>query len=259
MPQPSTQLMNRIILFILLISLISSCRTQKDVLYFQNLDQVINESPEIYEDPKIQTGDALSINVNTFNPLLAEPFNLGSGVGASSTQNLDEKSPLVYVVSGNGEIEMPMLGSVKVAGKTRQELSAYLEGKISTYVNDPIVNVRFINFRVSMLGEFNRPGVIQSNSDKLSIMEAIANAGDMNLYGIRDSVMIIRTVDGVRQKTFLNLMDANSINSDYYYLRQNDIVYAMPTKAKALEFNSQPIRDGITIIGFFLTLYAIFK
>lgn len=252
--------MNKIIAILLFLFLLFSCRTQKDVLYFQNLAQVINETPEIYEDPKIQTGDALSINVNTFNPLLAEPFNLGSGQGSTTTQNLSEKSPLVYVVSSNGFIEMPMLGPVEVKGKTRQELSAYLADKISFYVEDPIVNVRYINFRVTMLGEFNQPGtVVESSSEKLNIMEAIAKAGDMNLYAIRDSVMIIRTVDGIRTQDFINFKDANLINSEYFYLRQNDIVYAMPTKSKALEFNTAPIRDGITIIGFFLTLYAIFK
>ncbi len=257
MPQPSTQLMNRFILFILLISLISSCRTQKDVWYFQNLDQVINETPEIYEDPKIQTGDALSINVNTFNPKLAEPFNLGTITNAS--QGVSENSPVAYVVSSNGEIDMPMLGSIKVIGKTRQELSVFLQDKISQYVKDPIVNVRFLNFRVTMLGEFNNPGVVQSTSEKLNLMEAIARSGDMNLYAIRDSVMIIRTVDGIRQKKFINLLDANTINSEYYYLRQNDIVYAMPTKSKAIEFNSRPIRDGLTVLGFVLTIYALFK
>lgn len=249
--------MNRFILFILLISLISSCRTQKDVWYFQNLDQVINETPEIYEDPKIQTGDALSINVNTFNPELSQPFNLGTST--NTTQGVSENSPAAYVVSSNGEIDMPMLGSIKVIGMTRQELSVFLQDKISHYVKDPIVNVRFLNFRVTMLGEFNSPGVVQSTSEKLNLMEAIARSGDMNLYAIRDSVMIIRTVDGIRQKKFVNLLDANTINSEYYYLRQNDIVYAMPTKSKAIEFNSRPIRDGLTVLGFVLTIYALFK
>ncbi|MDG4949862.1 polysaccharide biosynthesis/export family protein [Weeksellaceae bacterium KMM 9724] len=249
--------MNRIILLLLLISLVSSCRTQKDIWYFQNIDQVINETAEIYEDPKIQTGDALSIVVSTFNPKLAEPFNLGGGV--NNTRSISEDSPAAYVVSSDGNIEMPMLGSIQAAGKTRQELAILLEEKIKTYVNDPIVNVRYINFRVSMLGEFNRPGVVESKSEKLSIMEAIAKSGDMSLYAIRDSVMIIRTTDGIREHKFVNLLDANLINSEYYYLRQNDILYAMPTKSKAIEFNSRPIRDGLTVLGFVLTIYALFK
>lgn len=249
--------MNKIVILLLIFTFLFSCRTHKDVVYFQNLDQVINETREVYADPTIQTGDALSINVSTFNPLLAEPFNLGTATNQS--QGISENSPLAYVVSSNGEIDMPMLGSVKVVGKTRQELSAYLEEKISFYVDDPIVNVRYVNFRVTMLGEFNSPGVVQSPSEKLTLMEAIAGSGDMNLYAIRDSVMIIRTVDGVRQKEFVNLLDANSINSDYFYLRQNDIVYAMPTKSKATEFNSRPLRDVLTVLGFFLTIFALFK
>lgn len=252
--------MNKLILLILFIFLISSCRTQKDVLYFQNLAQVIQQSDEIYDDPKIQTGDALSILVSTYNPELAEPFNLKPPVGSGSSGGAtSELSPLAYVVNSDGEIEMPALGTIHVAGRTRKELAAYLREEISFYVTDPIVNIKFLNFRVSMLGEFNRPGIVQSTSEKLSIMEAIANAGDMSFYGIRDSVMIIRTTDGVRNHTFVNLLDANTINSEYFYLRQNDIVYAMPTKSRSMEFNTRPIRDGLTILGFVLTIYALFK
>ena len=250
--------MNRIIFLILIISLASSCRTQKDVLYFQNLGQVINNSPEVYEEPKIQTGDALSIIVSTFNKELAEPFNLSVSGGGNTTAT-NSKSPTAYIVSQDGYVQIPTLGRVKVEGKTRQELATYLEGKISIYVENPIVNVRFLNYRVTMLGEFSSPGVIEAESDKFSIMEAIAQAGDMTLYSIRDSVMLIRTEEGVRTHTFINLKDANLINSPYFYLKQNDIVYAMPTKSKAIEFNSRPIRDGLTVLGFFLTIYALFK
>lgn len=252
--------MNKLILLLLFVFLFSSCRTHKDVLYFQNLSQVIQQTDEVYEDSKIQTGDALSITVSAFNPILAEPFNIippaGAGTSGGATSEL---SPIAYVVNSDGEIEMPVLGTMEIAGRTRKELAEYLRKEISFYFDDPIVNIKFLNFRVSMLGEFNRPGVVQSASEKLSIMEAISNAGDMSLYGIRDSVMIIRTVDGVREHTYLNLLDANSINSEYFYLRQNDIVYAMPTKSRSMEFNSRPIRDGLTILGFVLTIYALFK
>ena len=252
--------MNKLILLLLFVFLFSSCRTHKDVLYFQNLSQVIQQTDEVYDDPKIQTGDALIITVTTFNTVLAQPFNItppaGSGSSGGATSEL---SPIAYVVNSDGEIEMPVLGTMEIAGRTRKELAEYLRKELSFYVEDPIVNIKFLNFRVSMLGEFNRPGVVQSTSEKLSIMEAISYAGDMSLYGIRDSVMIIRTIDGVREHTYLNLLDANSINSEYFYLRQNDIVYAMPTKSRSMEFNSRPIRDGLTILGFVLTIYALFK
>lgn len=250
--------MNKFIILLLLSVIITSCRTQKDLLYFQNVNDVINNTPELYTDPGIQTGDALTIIVSAFNPELANPFNLTPPQGSKSNQQ-DAKNPLAYVVSSNGEIDMPMLGTIKVTGKTRQELASYLEGKISEYIDNPIVNVRYLNYRITMLGEFNKPGIVTSDSEKINIMEAIAKSGDMTTYAIRDSVMLIRTVDGVRAKEFINLQDANIINSDYYYLRQNDVVYAMPAKIKGLELNSKPIRDVITVLGFVLTLYAIFK
>lgn len=253
--------MKRILPVLLLFVVISSCRTQKDVLYFKNIDQVINESEEVYSDPVIQTGDALSIIVSAFDETLARPFNLsrplgmtGSGAGAEGAKN-----PTNYVVSSNGKIEMPMLGSISVLGKTRQELSEILEEKISEYIQNPIVNVRFMNYRVTMLGEFNTPGVVNSDTEKLSIIEAIANSGDMSYYAIRDSVMIIRTVDGIRTQAFVNLQDANLINSEYFYLKQNDIVYALPTKSKALDINTSPLTAALTVLGFATAIIALFR
>lgn len=254
-----TRFMKKSFALVFILLLISSCRMQKDVLYFQNIDQIINETPETYEDPDIQTGDALTITVSAFNAELAAPFNLQTGRNTSISTSFSAKSPSVYVVSQNGEIEMPMLGSIKVTGKTRQELGAFLEDKISEYLENPIVNVRFVNYRVTLLGEFNRPGVVNSDTEKLSIIEAIAKAGDMNLYAIRDSVMLIRTVDDVRTHTFVNLKDANTFNTEYFYLKQNDIVYAMPNKSKALEINTRPLTAALTILGFATAIIALFK
>ena len=252
--------MNKLLFVVLIIFLITSCRTQKDVLYFKNINEVIGETPEVYEDPDIQTGDAITIVVTAFDPDLAAPFNLQSSRGTGgSGQGFDPKSPTVYVVSSNGEIDMPMLGRVNVTGMTRQELSAYLEDRISEYLENPIVNVRFVNYRVTMLGEFNRPGIIESDTEKFNILEAIANAGDMSYYAIRDSVMFIRTVDGVRTQTFVNLQDANLINSEYFYLKQNDIIYALPTKSKALEINTSPLTAALTVLGFATAIIALFR
>ena len=253
--------MKKILTVLIIFATITSCRMQKDVLYFTNLSSVINQSEEIYEDPRIQTGDALSIVVSAFDENLARPFNLsrpagmtGGGGAGGGAQN-----PMNYVVASNGEIEMPMLGSIQVLGKTRQELATELESKISEYLENPIVNVRFMNYRVTMLGEFNSPGVVNSDMEKLSIVEAIANAGDMSLFAIRDSVMVIRTVDGVRTHAFIDLQDANTINSEYFYLKQNDIVYAMPTKSKALDINTAPLTAALTVLGFATAIIALFR
>src|SRR5690606_22861465 len=119
--------MNKLILLLLFVFLFSSCRTHKDVLYFQNLSQVIQQTDEVYDDPKIQTGDALSITVTTFNPVLSLPFNntppAGSGSSGGATSEL---SPIAYVVNSDGEIEMPVLGTMEIAGRTRKELAEYL-------------------------------------------------------------------------------------------------------------------------------------
>lgn len=248
--------MNRILLVVLMTIFITSCRTQKDVLYFQNINEVINDSsPEIYKDPTIQTGDALSINVSSLDPKLAMPFNLNSSQSSSSSNRGINN----YIVDSEGYIIFPMIGKILVKGKTRNELSSYLSEKISKWVTDPIVNIRIDNFRVIMLGEVGSPGVIKSDSEKLSIVEAIAMSGDLTLNSIRDSVMLIRTVDNVRTKKYINLKDAQTINSPDYYLKQNDIVYVMPTKSKTYDFNAKPLQSILTVLGFALTIYALFK
>lgn len=245
------------ILIILFSSFIFSCRTQKDVLYLQNINN-IDISNENFESPDIQTGDVLSILVSAYDEALAKPFNMGIGL-AMNNGNTSELNPNSYLVDSEGNIEYPMLGSIHVAGKNRKELATELKNKIANYIKDPMVNIRILNFKVTMLGEFGSQGIVNSNSEKLNIFEAIANAGGMTYYAIRDSVLLIRTEDGKRMHTFVNLHDARLMNSDYYYLKQNDILYALPTKSRATEFNTRPITATLTLIGFITAIITLFR
>ena len=251
--------MNRFLFVAIILIFITSCRTQQDVLYIKNInDFVIGQ--DVYESPKIQSGDVLTIVVSAFDEEIASPFNLG---GATSNAMLRggnaDMSPTSYLVTSEGLIDYPMLGKIEAAGKSRQELSDELTKKISEYIDNPIVNIRILNFRVTMLGEVNQPGIIESPSEKLNIFEAIARAGDLSYYAIRDSVLLIRTLEGERKHEFVNLQDAEIMNSEYYYLRQNDIVYVLPTKSKAMELNTEPLTATLTVIGFITAMIALFK
>ncbi len=244
-----------LLLGMVLVTSITSCRKQKDVLYFQNIQNVIDSTREFYSSSTIQTGDLLSIIVSSMDDELSQPYNLSTPQGGGSNNSPVAK----YLVDSDGMIDYPGLERIKVAGLTRQELSDQLKQRISKFLVNPIVNVRIVNYRVTMVGEVNQPGVIETENEKLSILEAIALAGDMTYYAIRDSVMLVRTVDGVRTQHTVNLLDANLINSPYYYLKQNDLIYVRPTWSKSWEFNTKPFTAIITIIGLVVTLIALFR
>lgn len=250
--------MRKFILLLIITISISSCRTQKDVVYFPNINDV-NISEVEYESPKIQSGDVMAIIVSGFDETLTSPYNLGGSNSTNINPQSAELSPTSYLVDSEGYIDFPQLGKINVAGKTRAELSDELEKLISKYIDNPIVNIRILNYRVTMLGEFKSPGIVSSSSDKINILEAIARSGDMSLYAIRDSVLVIRTVNNTRTHKYINLQDADLMNSEYFYLKPNDIIYALPTKSKAFELNTSPISSVLTAVGLIAALLAFFK
>ncbi len=142
-----------------------------------------------------------------------------------------------YLVDNEGFINYPMVGKVKVSGLTKRECEKVILEKIRPYLADdtnPVVTVQMSSYSVSVLGEVNRPGSFQVAREKISILEALAQAGDLTIYGVRDRVKLIREdATGKKEVHELNLMDANIINSPYYYLQQNDVVYVEPNKVKA--------------------------
>ena len=202
-----------------------------------------------YSDPIVQPGDILQILVTSNNVEAMEavkPFNkatywggegMSSIVGnATQTASNNEGSIYYYLVDDAGNIEFPMLGKVHVDGLKTGEISDLIASKIyPKYVTaKPGVEVRFRNFKVYALGEFNKPGVISSANGKMNILEAVAQAGDLTIFGVRKNVMVIRTnADGSRKVFRLDLTDKNLLLSPGYNLQQNDVIYVQPNKAKA--------------------------
>ncbi len=217
----------------------SSCSSTKNVAYIQNSDSVSLAQSKFLYDARIMPKDQLNITVSASNAEAAMPFNMtiptAYSVGQQSTYTTGMLQ--LYLVDNEGMISFPIIGRIKVGGLTKSEAEKMIEEKIRPYMaetENPIVTVRMSSYSISVLGEVTRPGSYQVAREKINILEALAQAGDLTIYGVRDKVKLIREdATGKKEIHTLNLNDANIINSPYYYLQQNDIVYVEPNKVKA--------------------------
>ncbi len=213
------------------ICLTTGCTSSKQVAYFQNIDTVSLAASKHLYDAKIMPKDMLTITVSTIEPEASTPFHLISMGGNQSLGNQD------YLVDNSGAINFPVVGKIHVAGLTKEECQDLIRSKVLPYMaktENPIVTVRMSSYRVTVIGEVNSPGVIPVTTEKISIIEALAQAGDLSIYGKRDNILLIREDNsGEKHIQRLNLNDAHLINSPYYYLQQNDVIYVQPNKVKA--------------------------
>jgi Periplasmic protein involved in polysaccharide export len=182
--------------------------------------------------PKIQVSDILTIVVTAADPKVTAPFNPASMLETSMNQSVDLAFRPTYTVDSEGNITLPMLGKVKVAGLTRIEAMEKLRVELSQYIKDPGVNMNFNNFRVSVLGEVSRPGSFTLPSERVTVLEALSLAGDLTIRGVRQNVLLIREVDGQKTMHRLDLTSQSTMNSPYYYLAQNDVIYVEPNRAQ---------------------------
>lgn len=222
--------------------LLGACASSKKVAYIQN-SELMNAVQSAYlYDARIMPKDVLTITVNTLNPEASTPFNLvvspALNINSTSGSQLGSSRALqTYLVGNDGTINFPMLGSLKVGGLTKAECENLIHDGILPFMNaneNPLVTVRMANYKISVLGEVARPGMFNVSNEKINIFEALAQAGDLTIYGVRDKVKLIReSREGIKEIHTLDLKDANIINSPYYYLQQNDIVYVEPNKVKA--------------------------
>ena len=208
-----------------MILLLGSCRTSKQIPYFQNADSISFAASRGLYDARIMPKDLLTITVHTTNPEVSQPFNLTVSRSVS------------YLVDNNGDINFPVVGKIHVVGLTKTECQDLIESKVAPYLaktEKPVVTVTMASYRVTVIGEVGSPRVIPVSTEKMSIIEALASAGDLSIYGKRENVMLIRE-DATGQKSVhrINLTDANLINSPYYYLQQNDVLYIEPNSVKA--------------------------
>ena len=248
--------------FLMAIVLLSSCTAQKKVLYLQDVKQDTILQIQKEQEIKIQPNDLLSIIVNSRDPELVSIFNLpevrlsaGQGTSAASSQIQG------HLVDADGDINFPILGRIYVGGLTRDEVADEIEKLLKSggYVNDAVVLVKFLNFKISVIGEVNHPGTYNVSSDRITLFEALSLAGDLTIYGKRDRVMVIREVNGNRQIVYNDLRSKSVFDSPAYYLQQNDMVYVEPNKYRAGQTNiNQNNSVGLWIsVASFLTTIAV--
>jgi polysaccharide export outer membrane protein len=252
--------LKKIILF-LFVLLLFSCASRKDNVYYQNIDSLpVAEKQNSYEI-KIQPDDLLSIIVSADDPETAIPFNLSS-VSVPSATNLKvlrgQETMQSYLVDASGTIDFPVLGKLKVGGLSRTEVLQLLEAQIAKYIKKPIINLRLMNFKISLQGEVTLPGTYTVNSDRVTLIEAISMAKDLTIYGKRNNILIIREIGGVKSYNRVDITKADFINSPFYYLAQNDVVYVEPNKTRingaAVGANTGVI---ISITSLFITLITL--
>ncbi|WP_276166296.1 polysaccharide biosynthesis/export family protein [Zobellia alginiliquefaciens] len=238
--------------FLLIISvvLLSSCATRQEVVYFQNTGDFETLVDKNSFTPKFKIDDLVSIYVSTLDSEASAPFNLfrGGSEGGIRPEQVD------YLIDKEGEIDFPVIGKVKIAGLSGEEVRVLLRNKLSDYLKDPIINIRLRNFSVSVLGEVNRPGTYPVDGERITILEALGLASDMTIKGMRENVMVIRDFDGTKVYTRIDLTKKEALSSPVYYLTQNDVVYVEPNKSaiNASSFDSR-VTVAISIASLLIT------
>lgn len=210
-----------------------SCVSGKKITYYQDMAALEQEADAAKKSLQIKPNDLLTISVAAENMESVLPFNLPViAVTDNGTSVTGARQLQTYLVNSEGNIEFPVLGTVHVGDLTRSEVSDLLQEKIAPYVQNPIVNVRIANFTVTVLGEVANPGTFPVADEYISLNQALGLAGDLTIYGKRENVLVIREGREGKTYTYLDLTDSETLNSPYYYLQQNDVVYVEPNNAQ---------------------------
>ncbi|WP_316801200.1 polysaccharide biosynthesis/export family protein [Pedobacter frigidisoli] len=252
-------------LFIL--ALTSSCVSNKKIAYFQDI-QAINqaklENATTFTEPVIQPDDLLSINIFTLTPQTGAVINQAAStptLGGNTNNSLSTQNT-GFLVDKNGEIELSLIGKIKVSGLTTYQARELIRDKAAEVYKQPNVQLRFANFKVSVLGEVNSPSAYTLPNEKVSILDALSLAGDLTIYGKRENVLIVRDNDGKKEFARLNLNSSEIFNSPFYYLKQNDVIYVEPNKARVSANNAAQVQTiGIvtSIVSVLIVAITAFK
>ena len=244
---------------LLFLIFLSSCASRKDLVYFQDepINGQINSAPKqlVYKPD-----DILSINVSAADPIAAKPFNLAVVSEDNDITSVTGSTRMqTYLIDYNGNIEFPVLGTLHLAGMTRIEATQMLKEKISEYAKDPIINIRLVNFTVTVIGEVSNPGTFTIQDESLTIPEALGLAKDLTIFAKRKNILLIREIDGVKKFATIDLTSVNSVVSPLYYLQQNDVIVVEPNNARirSSTFN-QNNAVLISAIGTLTTIVAVF-
>ncbi|WP_312185326.1 polysaccharide biosynthesis/export family protein [Sphingobacterium sp.] len=240
------------ILFMLII--VSSCATRKEIVYFNKSDSLLNT---IYQQnvPRIQSNDKLAILISAPDQRSVGMFQMQTS--PSTSQQMRDVRP-TYTVDQNGDIYLPTLGAINLKNLSRVEAIVKIREELKKFVQEPVVNLEIVNFKISVLGDVGKPGIIEVDNDRITLLEAISASGDLAITGKRNNVLVIREQDGKRSSFRVDLTSSDYLNSPAYHLMQNDVVYVEPNKAKIQTANAtRNLTLGVSLLSFVLTLYNV--
>lgn len=224
------------ILFAFISLYLASCGLNRELAYFKNqVDTSFAVSHQTFE-PKIQQGDILFIGINSSDPLSSSQFNSVNAVPANSaigTNSMTQNVTPGLLVDISGNIHLPKIGLIYAKGKTKSELTKLIQNALIPYLKDPIVSIRFMNYRVTVLGEVSHPMTINVSNERISVLEALGMSGDLTAYGNRNNILVIHENEGKKEFHRVNLNKMDVFRSPYFYLQSNDVVYVEPNKAKS--------------------------
>ena len=237
--------------------LIIGCTTTKEIVYYQDIDNKdLEPVPDVYSQNKIQINDILNIEVAALNPESVAPYKFNTGGNnQQQIQNVEMLKLLGYLVNSDGEINFPQLGRIEAGGKNTLELELYLEELLKEFVQNPTVRVRIINFKFTFEGEVKNPGTYETTEENITLQQAFGMAGGLGIRGKRENILIIRQLEGERVVKRIDMTKTDWMNTEYAYVKPNDIIYVEPNKPQIASagFISN-IGTVISVISFLTTL-----
>ena len=246
------------ILLLSILTFLLSCGTKQDIVYFQGVDNVGSSVSINNYIPILLPDDMLTITVSALDQDAARPFNLPTftfgSAGSSSIQQRQE----TYLIDTEGNIDFPVLGKIKLAGLSRIQGTDLIKEMLQEYIKNPIVNIRIVNFKVTVLGEVSRPGSFTIPYERITIIEALGLAGDMTIHAERKNVLVIREEKGKKTYNRLDLTSESVFNSPVYYLTQNDVIYVEPNNSRVKSSTVGPNTSAtLGVISILLTATAL--
>jgi len=241
----------------------SSCETTKNVPYFKDIpldEQSVLDKSSVFKEPIIQSDDIMSVSIFTTDPTTSMIVNQAGSqaINSSSMQSSLSATPANagFLVDKNGEIDISVVGKIKIAGLTTFQAKDLIRDRASIVFQKPNVQVRFANFKITILGEVARPASYVIPNERVNILDALGLAGDLTIFGKRENVLLIRDANGKKEVARLNLNSSDIFKSPYYYLRQNDVLYVEPNKGKAASLN-QARTQTFAVIGSALSVLVV--
>ncbi len=244
-----------------LLMILTSCSSNKSIAYFQSITDSISSSQlPTFVEPRIKPDDILSITIQTIDPTtsaVVTQVTPTAAIGASTSGNTGTQMVTGFLVDNEGTIELPLLGKIKVLGATTAEAREIIRKAAAVYYKDPAVQVRFANYKITVIGEVVKPGTYLLANEKVSILDALGLAGDLTIFGRRENVLLIRDNGSAKKFVRLNLNNAEIFKSPYYYLKQNDVIYVEPNRNKLADSDASILRYVTIAVSLITTAVLI--